>query len=218
MGYAPALLPPPAAAAFKSLGFALCVSAFLVASQAVFGQSKPPDPGAQTLSNNIEYVPPLAKAVLSRDPAQVDKALLGKEDVNERVLAKKGTGTRAGFTPLILAASLSDAEIAQMLIKRGAKVSILDDFHRSAFWYAALNGNVELTSVLIGAQGASDVVNAADDDLKRTPLHLAVHGSAPTLVQLLVKVGASREQKDVLGETPNEYCRRRRTDACAALN
>jgi ankyrin repeat protein len=103
-----------------------------------------------------------------------------------------------------------------MLVKRGAKASIFDDFHRSAFWYAALNDDVEVTEA--AAPGARDAVNAADDDLKRTPLHLAVHGTDPRLVQLLIKLGASGNEKDALGETAFEFCKLRLTDACAALN
>jgi ankyrin repeat protein len=170
---------------------------------------------ALTVPDEIEYVPPLARAVLTRDPEQVNKLLEARENVDDPVRAKGGA--RAGFTPLILAASVSDAEIAQMLIRHGAKIAVLDDFNRSAFWYAALRENVELTDVLIGAPGARDVVNAADDDLKRTPLHIAVRGNARELVQLLLKVGASRDQKDILGETPVDYCKRRITDACKGL-
>jgi ankyrin repeat protein len=104
-----------------------------------------------------------------------------------------------------------------MLVQRGAKVTEFDDFHRSAFWYAALNESVGVTTVLVGAPGAKDAVNAADNDLKRTPLHIAVHGNTPELVGLLLRIGASREQKDFLGETPDDYCKGHSTEACQAL-
>jgi ankyrin repeat protein len=171
----------------------------------------------QIVPSRIEYIPPLARAVLARDPEQVSKELAapGGIDVNERVRAREGTP--AGFTPLILAASISDPEITKMLVSRGAKVDVFDDFHRSAFWYAALNESIDVTYALSEAAGAREAVNAADKDLKRTPLHLAVRSNEPTIVQLLLRVGASREERDILEETPVDYCKRRATEACGLL-
>jgi ankyrin repeat protein len=199
---------------FVRLGF--CVAALLSLSGAVLGQQPPSLANkVEIVPSKIEYIPPLTKAVLRRDPEQVSKLLEAPGNVDERVRAKDGAP--AGFTPLIVAASLSDAKIAQMLVLRGAKVTEFDDFHRSAFWYAALNQSLGVTTVLVGAPGAKDAVNAADNDLKRTPLHIAVHGNSPEIVGLLLKVGASREQKDLLGETPDDYCKERSTEACEAL-
>ncbi len=163
----------------------------------------------------IAFIPPVARAVLTRDPSEVYTVLEKREKVDERVRAKDGE--RAGFTPLILAAAVSDQEIAGMLLKYGANVTLLDDFNRSAFWYAALTDNVGLTRVLTSAKGGREVINVSDDDLKRTPLHIAVRGDDPELVQLLLSVGASKDQKDILGETPVEYCKRRATSACQSL-
>jgi hypothetical protein len=193
----------------KNLSFGFCVVALLTLSRAAISQEELIKP------NTIEHVPPFAKAVLTRDSGYLSKLLETRENVNERVLAKEGA--RAGFTPLILAAAISDTEMAQMLIRHGAKITILDDYHRSALWYAALHENVRLTEVLISATGVSDVINAADNDFDRTPLHLAVRGSRPEVVTLLLKVGASRDQKDILGDTPVSYCKRRITEACKAL-
>jgi ankyrin repeat protein len=202
---------------FLALGVVAAVVLTLRVAASQDGQSLllPVRPGFDTVPNNILYIPPLAKAVLARDIGQVSKILDTREDINERVRAKEGV--RAGFTPLILAASLSDPEITQMLVKRGARANVFDDFHRSAFWYAAFNESTDVTFALLGATGARDAVNAADDDFKRTPLHLAVHGNTPELAQLLLKLGASREQKDILGESAEDYCKRRSTEACAAL-
>jgi ankyrin repeat protein len=213
MAYGPSGLP-------LSLGasaFAVAIGTLLMLSGAALSQqAKLELDGVTIVPNTIEFVPPLAKAVLTRDAALVGKLIVNREDINARVRAKEGA--RAGFTPLILAASLSDIEIAQMLIDKGAKITVLDDFNRSAFWYAALNDNFELTTVLVRAEGARDVINAADSEFKRTPLHLAVHGHASQLVQLLVKLGASRDQKDVLGESATDFCKRRLTEACGGLN
>jgi hypothetical protein len=167
--------------------------------------------------NTIASIPPLVRAVLSGDREQVIK-VLGAGGVDDQVHAKDGS--RAGYTPLILAATISNPEIVLLLIKQGAKITVLDDFHRSAFWYAAFEDSFSVSSVLTSALGASDVINIADTDLHRTPLHLAVRGADPNLVSLLLKMGASgsMEQKDILGETPRDYCKLNSTKlACRPL-
>lgn len=164
----------------------------------------------------IADISPLARAVLTGDPKQVTEALEKAPDsVNQPVRAKEGA--RAGFTPLIIAAALSDSEIVGMLMERGAKITVLDDFNRSAFWYAALQENVEVTKRLISAPSAKEVVNIADSDFQRTPLHLAVRGNEPELVQLLIQAGASDTKKDITGKTPLDYCKRNFTSGCKYL-
>jgi hypothetical protein len=136
-----------------------CVFALLLLSGAATGQQPaaiPPNK-IEIVPSTIEYVPPLAQSVLARNPGQVIRLLEAQANVDERVRGKDGA--RAGFTPLILAAALSDADIAQLLIGRGAKTTTLDDFHRSAFWYAALREDVKLTSILAEAPDAKEAVN-----------------------------------------------------------
>jgi ankyrin repeat protein len=171
--------------------------------------------GAIVEANTIESIPDLARAVLTGDPKEVDRWLSKGANVDEPVRAKKGA--RAGFTPIILAAAISDSQIAKKLIENKANITLLDDFHRSAFWYAALNQSDAVTAVLITARDANDVINAADDDLKRTPLHLAVRGNEVESVKLLLTKGASRSVEDIRGETPVDYCKRRPNDACMLL-
>ena len=195
--------------------FGIWFAAMLLAlSTAALAQELKSNVGLTIVPNTIAYVPPLARAVLSGDREQIIKAI-GAGGINDQVRAKDGS--RAGYTPLILAATLSDPDVVEMLIKQGAKITVLDDFHRSAFWYAALGGSVSVAAVLVTAPGADDVINAADNDLRRTPLHLAVRGDDPDLVNLLIKMGASKVQKDILGETPLDYCRLNATPACKSL-
>lgn len=136
---------------------------------------------------------------------------------NAPIVAKKGG--RAGFTPLILAAAISDRAAIDKLLASGAKITILDDYHRSALWYAALREDVSTTEILVKAGSAEDVVNAADADLQRTPLHLAVRGDDPRVVELLLGLGASKSktEKDILGDTPIDYCKNNFTNGCKGL-
>jgi ankyrin repeat protein len=196
----------------------ICVAGLLLALlSAAVSQDLPFNANVKIARNTIDYIPPVASAVLTGDREQVIKALGASDNVNAIVRAKDGA--RAGFTPLILAATLSNPEIAQILIKNGAKITVLDDFHRSAFWYAALRNSPSTAEVLVTAPDVGDVINAADEDLKRTPLHLAVRGASPRLVTLLLKAGASasKEQKDIMGETPVDFCKRHSTSACKGL-
>lgn len=195
------------------------VALLLALSSAALSQQPPSAiPIATTIEpSTIAYIPRLAKAVLAGDQGLVFKALEEREDVNERVRAKEGA--RAGFTPIILAAAVSDPSIARVLIKFNADVTAVDDFNRSAFWYAAIHESVLVTEALMSAPvDAKKVINTADADLKRTPLHLAVRGDAPELVRILVAYGASQDQKDILGETPADYCKRRPNAACTELS
>ncbi len=206
----------------KSFGFGV-VTLLAITSSAALSQDQTFDKrgsmDAIALPATIDYMPPMAKAVLTGDPDRVSE-VLGKADVNEPVHAKKGQ--RAGFTPLMLAAAFSDPKIVDMLIRGGAKVTILDDYHRSAFWYAAFREDVAVTEILIktpsvDAGSVKDIVNKADGDLERTPLHLAVRGNQPSLTKLLIEAGASGTQKDVLGETPRDFCSYNSTGGCEGL-
>jgi hypothetical protein len=79
---------------------------FLAMAGVAFGQGAPASVNAPItlVPNTIEYIPPLAQAVLSHDREQVNKMLENGAKVDETVKAK---GARAGFTPLILAAAFS---------------------------------------------------------------------------------------------------------------
>jgi ankyrin repeat protein len=144
----------------------------LLSTAAVSQEPRPFNPEFKLVPNTIASIPALAQAVLTGDREQVIKGLQAGDDVNAKVLATDGA--RAGFTPLILAATISKPDLVQLLIEHKAKVTILDDFHRSAFWYAALRGSVSTTTALVSATDVKEVINEPDGDLKRTPLHLAV--------------------------------------------
>jgi Ankyrin repeats (3 copies) len=194
----------------------------VLATSVAVSHAQTPDPlsnaGIVAPGTLIDYVPPIARAVLTGDSRQVSEALDKEpESVNAPIRAKKGA--RAGFTPLILATALSDRAAIGMLLQRGAKIAILDDFHRSALWYAALREDVGTTEILVKAESVEDIINTADTDLHRTPLHLAVRGNEPEVVELLIQHGASKSEseKDILGDTPADYCGINFTTGCKYL-
>lgn len=205
--------------AIRTYGMLLALSTVALGQGSTgIGEALPPHTGFAIVPSTIAYIPPLAQAVLTGDPGQVSKELGASDGVNAAIRAKEGE--RAGFTPLILAAALPTPDIAEMLIKSGANVSALDDYRRSAVWYAALRDSPSTVRILTAQKDVGKVINVADADLKRTPLHLAVRGNSPEVVSLLLKAGAapSKEQKDILEQTPVDFCKDHLTGGCKALD
>jgi ankyrin repeat protein len=176
---------------------------------------------ATTASQGVgatELLTPVAQAVVHGDMNAV-VTLVEKEPevVNEAVRSKKGE--KAGFTPIILAAAFSRFEIVKYLMSENADITKLDDYNRSVFWYAAFNGDIEVTQMVLAIAKppvVTSVINIPDSDLMRTPLQLAVRRNEPQLVRMLVNAGAS-EAKDVWGETPIQFCKRNQTVGCNEL-
>jgi ankyrin repeat protein len=195
------------------------LSKYLVAAAALAAAvelGKAQDTNVKFTESTTAYIPQLAKAVILGDTKQVSKLLeQDQKAVNDRVLAKPGA--RAGFTPLILAAALSEPDIVHLLILSGAEITLRDDYNRSAVWYAALRSDVSMTKALFEAKNISDVVNIADDDFKRTPLHLAAQSDDVAEMDLLVSRGATNNTKDYLGKTPAEYCGNSIAEVCKKI-
>ena len=77
----------------------------------------------------------------------------GHKDV-VRLLIDVGAGvdiadSRYGNTPLIGAANNGHADVAILLIDAGADVNVVDNDGRTAIWYAAAKGLLELVKVLL---------------------------------------------------------------------
>jgi Ankyrin repeat len=147
------------AAMTNSLGIG-ATALVLALSAAALSQEQTSSVGVAIAANTIASIPPIASAVLSGDRERLAKAVSEFKNVNDQVHGKDGA--RAGYTPLILAAAVSDRDTAQFLISKGADITILDDFHRSALWYAAVRDNAGITATLVGAPGAGQVINAAE--------------------------------------------------------
>ena len=122
--------------------------------------------------NPIELMPAIARAVVDGNIQQVVTLVTkDKEAANQVVRAKKGE--KAGYTPLILAAALSNQAIVKYLLYNGAEITRLDEYNRSALWYTAFNGDTELTEVLVDTvrpELVRKIIDIPDADLKRTPL------------------------------------------------
>jgi ankyrin repeat protein len=170
-----------------------CLVAAIILWAAMIGEVVAQTPNEESVSDSqateaAGLLPPIAQAVIRGDMKGVI-ALVQKEPqvVNEKVRAKEGE--RAGFTPIILAAAFSNTDMVKYLMFENADITKLDDYHRSVFWYAAFNGDVEITQMVLAIAkppAVSSVINTPDLDLLRTPLQLAVRRNEPQLVRMLV--------------------------------
>ena len=103
-----------------------------------------------------------------------------------------GTPTER-LTPLHLACSRGHASVADLLIKKGAKVDILDAKSYSALHHAAFKGNSEIVSLLLEAmrhRRCNTVAAVGQDGSKiETPLSLAAFMRHSDIVLQLVHEG-----------------------------
>ena len=101
-------------------------------------------------------------------------------------------------TPLLEAANNGHTEIVQVLLDRGAKPNISNEYGYNPLQMAACMGHKEVVRLLIGG-GANP--NTADEG-KSTPLHGAAAEGHKDVVQMLLDVGADPNVESVDGETP----------------
>jgi ankyrin repeat protein len=110
-----------------------------------------------------------------------------------------------GKTPLNLAVELGFADIARLLVERGADVNLADQENWSPLHHAADSGDLETARLLI-EKGAT--LNSATQVQKNflvggwTPLHLASLKGHALLVDLLLDHGAEVDSRDGAQRTP----------------
>ncbi|MCL5280548.1 MAG: ankyrin repeat domain-containing protein [Planctomycetes bacterium] len=122
---------------------------------------------------------PLKRAIEGHHPeAAIAIIESGKADLNAK--------DREGRTPLIVAASMGEAAIAEALIAKGADVKAKDSYDRTALHAAIQLGQKDLASLLI-EKGVD--VNGTDKT-GQTPLTLAMQRNQPEIADLLRKKGA----------------------------
>ncbi len=122
---------------------------------------------------------PLKRAIEGHHPeAAIAIIESGKADLNAK--------DREGRTPLIVAVSMGEKQIAETLVAKGADVKAKDTYDRTALHAAILLGQQDLATLLI-EKGVD--VNATDKT-GQTPLTLAMQRNQPELADLLRKKGA----------------------------
>ena len=118
----------------------------------------------------------------------------GMVDVNCR------DNKRDNQTPLHDAASKGNKEVAQVLIKCGARLNVGDGKGRMPLHWAAVKGHKEVARLLI--ECGTDPNVADNDVVGRSPLHLAAFWGHREMAQLLIECGADPNVADNWEVTP----------------
>jgi ankyrin repeat protein len=100
-------------------------------------------------------------------------------------------------SPLVRAAANRHREVAEFLIRHGARVNACGNFGTALHW-AAMTGDVELAQFLLD-HGANPSISSR---AAGTPLHRAADGCSPEMADLLIRRGAKVNAKADDGSTP----------------
>lgn len=103
-------------------------------------------------------------------------------------------------TPLHLAASAGQVEVANLLIERGSALNAKDDKGATPLHWAVSNSHPAMIRSLLKAGADIEAVDLS----WWTPLHLAVERSTPEIVQILVEAGANLNARDLNYTTPGQ--------------
>ncbi len=104
-----------------------------------------------------------------------------------------------GFTPLMIATFNGHSCVAQILLDNGASVSKVDDGGFTAVHFAAQEGQLALTKLLVKA--GSDL-EATSSRKGCTPLHLAAGRGHSEVMSALIDAGANPNSRMLDGGTP----------------
>ncbi|KAF9783627.1 hypothetical protein IL306_008754 [Fusarium sp. DS 682] len=119
--------------------------------------------------------------------------LIDEADINE-------IGSR-GRSPIFSACSAGSAELVNMLIRRGANLSITDFDGFTCLHYAAACGFEDNVKIFV----ESGVDLSPQDHHGRTPLHIAALHGHRECFQYLIERGADINMKDTIGSTVTHH-------------
>ncbi|CAM9237349.1 unnamed protein product [Ectocarpus sp. 12 AP-2014] len=124
----------------------------------------------------------------------------------ERTLAVLATGSvdidqgdAAGATPLMMAAVKGNAHIVEILLRKGANVSMVDNGGVTALHFSAEQGLVVAVAKLLARAGAD--LEAKITTTRHTPLHLAALYGRSEMVGALIEAGANPDSRVPSGAT-----------------
>jgi hypothetical protein len=113
-----------------------------------------------------------------------------------------------GATLLLKAIRTDSMALAEYVVALGADTTVTDKSGRSAFHWAAMEGNPTMLEFLLGT--TSDPQLQIPDNGGDTPLHLAAyHGHLP-IIRLLIRYKVDPNQPNALGFTATDLAEARR--------
>ncbi|HXV86993.1 MAG TPA: ankyrin repeat domain-containing protein [Gemmatimonadales bacterium] len=127
-----------------------------------------------------------------------------------------GFGVGSGEAPVADAAQRNDVEAVRALVRQGAAVNAAQGDGMTALHWAAVNGNGEMTQVLLRAGAQVGAVTRLGG---YTPLHLASKDGHASVIEALLKAGAQVDLRTTAGGvTPLHFAAQAgRGDAIALL-
>ena len=152
------------------------------------------------------------KTVKSQDSVEADtgQVLLpsaGAEDKgmvrHQGAMVDLESRTAQGTTPLMMAATVRNAELIRVLLKYGAKTEAVDSKGWSAVMIGAHNGHVEGVEAML--QHGAEVDFGNPSDKLQTALMVAAAAGKLEAVLVLVQHGADLDQIDAHGDTALNY-------------
>lgn len=122
----------------------------------------------------------------------IDSMISAGVDINER--------STAGFAPIHLAAIKGDSKVVRMLINNKADPRLKSKEGMSALMYAGKYGHVYVMAEYIKLAGLKSL---EDTDLEgRNVLHYCGANGQTRAAMFLIRVGADKKTRDLLGDTP----------------
>ena len=121
-----------------------------------------------------------------------------------------------GNTPLMFAVKSGKREVAEYLLKKGAKVDYIDNFGVSPLHLATRKNSLELVTLFL-EYGAN--INICDN-YNQTPIFDAVMENNPKMIELLFENGAKISYQNREGRTPlmvSSYNKFRQEAMCTLL-
>ena len=101
--------------------------------------------------------------------------------------------------PLITAVVAGDLTSVKSLLEQGVEKNTVTNWGRTALWYAAWDGNLEIMHLLLDYGADKEKTNKKPG---KTPLYIASYKGHLPIVQLLLEQGADMEKADCYGNTP----------------
>jgi glyoxylase-like metal-dependent hydrolase (beta-lactamase superfamily II) len=134
------------------------------------------------------------EAISAGDPGKVEAILTVDPD---QISARND----ALSTPLHVAVSDSQVDIARLLISKGADINAGDSDNSRPIHLAAIDGKHELVEILLEAGADLGV----EEDYGNSPLTYAIFGGGIEIVNLLLDRGADPHQTNTQGQIPLQY-------------
>ncbi len=165
------------------------------------------------LPDAYEGAPPLALAAAGGHMAVVQALLDAGADPDR---------TGQDGTALMMAVWNNLAEVAELLLMRGASANAPGPCGETPLHYAALKGLVELGRLLLAhgatptvqtTQGRTDMFNTSPPVVGETPLHLAAAYGHRAFVDLLLANKADKKATDHCGQTALHWAARYQQEA-----